>query len=61
MIAARVAADLSREPDVNVETTKGGLGELSVGIDGTKVFEGNRLWYPTPGVVIKKVRAALEK
>ena len=56
-----MAADLSQEPDVTVETVKGGLGELSVGIDGSKVFEGSRLWYSTPGGVIKKVRAALEK
>ncbi|MFN2513600.1 MAG: hypothetical protein ABR568_19545 [Pyrinomonadaceae bacterium] len=61
MIAARVAADLSKESDLTVETVKGGLGELSVDLDGSKVFEGSRLWYPTPGGVIKKVRAALEK
>jgi hypothetical protein len=56
-----VAAALSQEPDVRVETVKGGLGELSVAIDGAKAFEGSRLWYPTPGGVIKKVRAALAK
>jgi len=56
-----VAADLSQEPDLTVETVKGGLGEMSVAIDGSKVFESSRLWYPTPGGVIKKVRAALEK
>jgi hypothetical protein len=56
-----VAADLSQEPDLRVKTVKGGLGELSVDLDGTKVFEGSRLWYPTPGGVIKKVRAALDK
>jgi hypothetical protein len=56
-----VAADLSQEPDLKVETVKGGLGELSVAIDGSRVFDGNRLWYPTPGGVIKKVRAALAK
>ena len=56
-----MAADLSQEPDLKVETIKGGFGELSVGIDGSKVFEGSRLWYSTPGGVIKKVRAALDK
>jgi hypothetical protein len=61
LIAARVAANLWQEPDLTVETVKGGLGELSVSIDGSKVFEGSRLWYPTPGGVIKKVRAALEE
>ncbi len=40
-----MAADLSQDPDLSVETVKGGLGELSVGIDGSKVFEGSRLWY----------------
>ena len=56
-----MAAELSQEPEVRVDTVKGGLGELSVAIDESKVFEGSRLWYPTPGGVIKKVRAALEK
>jgi len=56
-----VAADLSQDPDLRVETVKGGLGELSVGIDGSKVFEGSRFWYSTADVVVKKVRAALEK
>lgn len=59
MIAARVAADLSRDSNVAVETVKGGLGELSVDVNGERVFTGNRLLYPTPGGVIKKVRAAL--
>jgi hypothetical protein len=61
LIAARVAADLSQEPDLRVKNVKGGLGELSVDIDGSKVFEGSRLWYPTTRAVIKKVRASLEK
>lgn len=61
MIAARVAADLKPESDLEVQTIKGGLGELSVSIDGSKVVDGNRLWYSTPGAVIKKVRSALGK
>lgn len=56
-----MAAELKQEPGVQVEQVKGGLGELSVSIDGSKVYEASRLWYPTPGSVIKKVRAALEK
>ena len=61
MIAARVAADLESESDVTVETVKGSLGELSVDLDGANVFTSSRLWYPTPGSVIKKVKAALGK
>jgi hypothetical protein len=54
-----VAAKLEQEPGLKVQLAKGGLGELSVSIDGSKVFESSRLWYPTPGGVLKKVRAAL--
>ena len=61
MIASRVAADLKHDPSLAVETVRGGLGELSVDLDGTRVFTGSRLWYPTPTSVIKKVREALTK
>ncbi len=61
MIAARVAAELEKDPELKVETIKGGLGELSVSVDGVKVVEGNRLWYSTPGAVIRKVRTTLGK
>jgi hypothetical protein len=54
-----VAADLEQEQGIRVMRLKGGLGELSVSIDETKIFDSNRLWYPTPGGVIKKVRAVL--
>ena len=59
MIAARVAADLEHLPNVEVQTKKGGLGELSVDVDGKRAFTGSRIWYPTPSAVIKKVRALL--
>jgi hypothetical protein len=59
-IAARVAAKLS-QPDVKVETVKGGLGELSVELDGTRVFTSNRLFYPTPTNVIQKVKEAIDE
>jgi len=59
MIAARVAAELEHLPDVEVQTKKGGLGELSVDVDGKRAFTGSRIWYPTPTTVIKKVRAML--
>ena len=59
-IAARVADKLT-QPDVKVETVKGGFGELSVEIDGTRVFTSNRLLYPTPTNVIKKVKEAMDE
>jgi hypothetical protein len=58
-MAARVAAQLSKENDLEVQTTRGGLGEFSVSIDGQKVIDTNRLWYPTPSKVVAKARALL--
>lgn len=58
-MAASVAAQLSKENDLEVETAKGGFGEFSVSIDGQKVIDTNRLWYPTPGKVVAKVRKLL--
>lgn len=57
-IAARVAAQL-RGPDTRVETIRGRLGELRVTVDGRDAFTGNRLWYTSPGRVLKAVRASL--
>lgn len=54
-----MAAKLKSEGGVEVETVRGGLGELSVSIDGRKVVDTNRFLYPLPGGVLKKVRAAL--
>jgi hypothetical protein len=42
-----------------VEVVKGGLGEFSAYIDDQKVVDTNRLWYPTPNKVVKKVKALL--
>ena len=56
-----MAADLQNDNNVSVEMIKGGLGELSVSIDEQEIYDSSRLWYPTPGGVIKKVRAALAK
>ena len=53
-----MATDLEQD-GMTVVRVKGGLGELSVSIDDKKLFEGSRLWYPTPGSVIKEVRGAL--
>jgi len=54
-----VAAQLSKEHNLKVETSKGGLGELSVSIDGEKVIDTNRFWYPSPRTVVAKVRKRL--
>jgi len=59
MMASRVAAQLRKETDAQVETVRGGLGEFSVHIDGQKVIDTNRLWYPTPSKIVKKMQALL--
>ena len=59
MMASRVAAQLRKETDAQVETVRGGLGEFSVYIDDRKVIDTNRLWYPTPRKIVKKIRALL--
>lgn len=58
-MAARVAAELKKGKDVQVESVKGGIGEFAVLIDGQKIIDTNRLWYPNPGKVVNKVRSAL--
>jgi hypothetical protein len=54
-----VAEQLKAEDDVEVEVIKGGLLELSVGIDGEKMIETNRLWYPLPSSLVRKTRKLL--
>ena len=56
-----MAAELSKEAEVEVTKVKGGLGELSVHIDGEKVIDSNRLWYPRTGKIISDARALLAK
>jgi hypothetical protein len=56
-----VAEQLRRENDVEVEVVKGGLLELSVDIDGEKVIETNRLWYPLPSGLVRRTREFLNK
>ena len=58
-MAARVAAELSKDSDLEVQTIKGGFGEFSVSIDGVTRIETSRLWYPTPSKVVAKVRTVL--
>lgn len=59
MMASRVAARLRKENGVQAETVKGGLGEFSVYIDSEKVIDTNRLWYPRPGKIVKKIQKLL--
>ena len=61
MIAARVAAELSADPTLEVHRQTGGLGELRVQVDGADVVNTNWLWYPTPASVVAKVNAYLAK
>ena len=61
MIAARVAERLRNETQSEVELRKGGLGELSVEIDGRKIVTTNPFWYPTPNSVFQRVKQALAK
>ena len=56
-----MAADLSKENDVEVEEVRGGLGELSVFIDGQKLIDTKRLWYPIPSKVVAQTRRFLAK
>ena len=58
-MASRVAAQLNKEKNVEVETIKGGLGEFSVFIDEQKVIDTNRLWYSSPSKIVKKTQALL--
>ena len=60
MIAARVAAKLKQLNDVEVETVRGGLGELRVAIDGRDVYSTGRLWYPRVGKIVKNVQSQLD-
>lgn len=46
---------------VRVRIENGGLGEISVHVDGERVYDGPRLWYPTPSGIVQAVRAARSK
>ena len=50
---------MRKEGDVEVEVVKGGLLELSVDVDGEKVVETSRLWYPLPSSLVRKTREFL--
>jgi hypothetical protein len=56
-----VAAELKKEPGVQVVLVKGGLGEFSVSIGGQKAFDSSRFWYPRPSRVLDEIRILLAK
>ena len=59
MMASRVAAQLNKDDNLEVETIKCGLGEFSVVIDEKKVIDTNRFWYPSTSKIVQKIRALL--
>ena len=59
MMATRVAAQLKKENNIEVEMVKGGFGEFSVYIDEEKVIDTNRFWYPTTNKVVKNIQTLL--
>ncbi len=59
-LAARLAAEIRSYPDVQVETADGGIGELSVTVDGRSAFHSRGiLTSPKFEKVIRQVRLAL--
>lgn len=59
-LAMHVATEIRWYPDVHVETAGGGLGELSVTIDGQSAFRSRGIFtYPKLQTVIRQVRMAL--
>ncbi len=59
-VAERVAAELGRVPDVRAEITRGGLGELSVTVDGRSAFRSwGILIAPSAKKVLRQVEALL--
>ncbi len=58
-MAASLAAKLRKERNVQVEAMQGGFGEFTVLVDGQKVVQTSRWWYPSPTRVLEKVKARL--
>jgi hypothetical protein len=54
-----VVAQLKKEPDVQIDLVKGGLGEFSISIDGRKYIDASRFWYSRPSRVLDKILALL--
>ena len=56
-----MAEQLKEANDVEVELLKGGFLELSVGVDGKKLIDTSRLWYPLPSSLLRKTRDLLDR
>jgi hypothetical protein len=56
-----VAEQLKEENNVDVELLKGGFLELTVGVEGEKLIDTNRLWYPLPSSLLRKTRELLDR
>jgi len=58
-IATRVAAEMRKEPGVEVVMERGSMGELSVMVDGREVVRSSRFGYPNPWKVMRLAREAV--
>ena len=56
-----MAATLSEDPRLTVEQVRGGLGELSVHVDGVRAYRSNPFWYPRSETVLGAVREWLAR
>jgi len=54
-----VAAELRKQPALDVTVQRGGLGELTVLVDGREIVNSSRFWYPNPWTVMRRVREAV--
>jgi hypothetical protein len=50
-----VAAELGKNPDLNVRRERGGFGELRVSVDGKDVVDSSVFAYPTPSSVTDRI------
>jgi len=57
-IATRVAAEMEKE-GAQVTLERGGVGELTVSVDGREIVRSKRFWYPNPWSVMRRVRNAV--
>ena len=58
-MASRAAAELGKDPNVEVQLVNGGIGEFAVVVDGQKIHDSWRWGYPNLGKIMKKARAAI--
>jgi len=57
-VAARVAAEMKKE-GAEVTLERGGVGELTVSVDGREIVRAKRFGYPNPWSVMRRVRNAV--